>query len=603
LVVLSIYGDATEAADFQPRPAEATLTGDERKYPRVGVQNEWFPTHVIGERRFRVDGNVVIEVGGADTGEPRRASVGAEYQLRWMGAAEGIAFLAADRDFAKRDPTDPETDRQFHRLELSTMKWLDPLKLPAPSIKLTHRQDRYLAERAKDKPKSVVLARRLIVTPGGVVVLSDETAVFRGVLFAETVLHLVIGQHVTCFPVNEVDAKWDRVLRDGNPPSPDFGFVPTDDDTVERLQYVPAAVHDTALIVACPGDRSDVTCLTADDGKVRWRIPAIWEYERGFIGPSVFEHYIERFGLDYMTVSAAREPVPTGYENTDRKIDAKTAAKELQHRVQQKIKAVGQLAAAKKTFYARYEARITAGPIVVNGVDDFKRSRIYVAVRRSLKPEPGRVEQPEHGLIYEIDPHDQVAVIRGMTLLPRAVVRRPYRHVPGGIVLSCDRGCMVRLRTYETVFGGFMGPGAAADDLVLQIDWYREYLMRTPAAWLSAEPAASAPGFSKSRMFRPGSAYIRKKEDKIYELQINVVDLRTGLDRDLTLSIPFDGEIAIPETGVSSFNGEQFAVHGRQGVWIDDLRVDGKRLAVVVAVDARSPTELTFDLSALLDDE
>jgi hypothetical protein len=50
--------------------------------------------------------------------------------------------------------------------------------------------------------------------------------------------------------------------------------------------------------------------------------------------------------------------------------------------------------------------------------------------------------------------------------------------VSGGLVLSCDRGCLVRLRAYEPDYsGGFFGPGAMADDMVLQIDWYREYLI------------------------------------------------------------------------------------------------------------------------------
>ena len=58
--------------------------------------------------------------------------------------------------------------------------------------------------------------------------------------------------------------------------------------------------------------------------------------------------------------------------------------------------------------------------------------------------------------------------------------------------------------------------------------------MRSPSAWFIADPPTDVAGFSKARLFRPSRAYIRKKEDEVYELQINVVDLRTGSDRDLS---------------------------------------------------------------------
>jgi hypothetical protein len=130
--------------------------------------------------------------------------------------------------------------------------------------------------------------------------------------------------------------------------------------------------------------------------------------------------------------------------------------------------------------------------------------------------------------------------------------------------------------------------------------------MRSPTAWFIAAPPTDVAGFSKARLFRPSSAYIRNKEDEIYELQINVVDLRTGLDRDMTLSVPFKGSLPFPETGISSFNQgtltEHFYAHGPHVVGIDRLTVDGDRLKVVVT-HGSAPTELTFDVSAMLADE
>lgn len=44
-----------------------------------------------------------------DESKHRQASVSADYRLRWAGAAEGIAFLAAERDVAKLGPNDSES--------------------------------------------------------------------------------------------------------------------------------------------------------------------------------------------------------------------------------------------------------------------------------------------------------------------------------------------------------------------------------------------------------------------------------------------------------------------------------------------------------------
>jgi hypothetical protein len=598
LAALSLFGGIAAAVEFHPRPAEATLKDTERTYPRVSVEKDWFPTHSFGNRRYRVDANTVTEVTVPDKSKQRQASVPADYRLRWLGAAEGIAFFVADHDVARFDPDDPKSNRMFHRLELDSMKWLDPFKLPEPSIKPTQQQGIFLAQHAKDGTRKLVLADHLLVTPKGIVVFSTESVLYRNVYSPDFLQSELIGYHVSCYAAQDTEAKWDGIIRCGNQASRSVGFAMSSyDDSIERLTYVSGS-HDDDLILVCPGEREAVVCLTAADGKVRWRIPAIWEYERGFIGPSVYEHYIGRFGLDYMTVQTAKNPVLNGNEEIDRK--------ELRERIQSKMQARRKLTAASKAFYARSQGRITAGPIVAQNDDHLGSPRIYVAATRSLKPEPGGVEQPEHAFVYEIEAHSDRAEITGMTRLPRAVIGRPSRKVPGGFVLSCNQGCMVRLRTYEPVFGGVIGPGRAADDLVLQVDWYREYLMRSPTAWFIAAPPTDVAGFSKARLFRPSSAYIRNKEDEIYELQINVVDLRTGLDRDMTLSVPFKGSLPFPETGISSFNQgtltEHFYAHGPHVVWIDRLTVDGDRLKVVVT-HGSAPTELTFDVSAMLADE
>jgi hypothetical protein len=599
LFTLSLIVGTTAATEFRVLPDESTLRDSEQAYRRLGVETDWYPAHQVVDCRYRVDANTVIDVTSPDKSKHRQASVPTDYRLRWLGAAEGIAFLVADRDVAKFDPNHPELNRRFHRLDLALMKWLNPFKLPEPSIDHSRANVVHFGGSTAQKPQRHVLPDHLLVTPKGIVVLCEETIEQQDSCVPDFALHDLVGYHVSCYAPKDVEAKWDRAVPRANRARPNVGYsMRSYDDSIESLAFV-ANHHNDDLILVCPGECEAITCLAAADGKVRWRIPAIWEYERGFIGPSAFEHYIERFGLDYMEVQTAKRPVLYGDEE---EIDLK----EVRKRTRQKIRARRKLDAARKTFYARYQGRVTAGPIVVPDADRFGDPRVYVAAARSLKPEPGCMEQPEHALVYEIEPHGDGAEMTGMTRLPRAVIGRPYGKVPGGFVLSCDRGCMVRLRTYEPVFGAVMGPANAADDLILQIDWYREYLMRCPSAWFIADPPTDVTGFSKARLFRPSRAYVRSQEDKVCNLQINIVDLRTGLDRDMTLSIPFEGSLPIPETGLSSFNPgdptERLHALGPNGIYIDHLHVNGNRLTVAVAHGSQR-TALMFDLSGMLADE
>jgi hypothetical protein len=594
LLVHTLLGGITVAADFRARPFEATLTNDDRAYPRVGVKPNWYPTHQAGGRRYRVDANIVTDVTAEDESTHRRANVPEEYRLCWCGAAEGVAFLIANLDPVKLDPVAPESARRLHRLDLDAMKWLDPFVLPEPSI-----------EKARGviygsgEPQQYLLAEHLIVTPRGIVVLCEEMVENRSGLDYEIRPYDSVGFHVCCYAPTDVEAKWTRALRHDNRAHHSVGYAMRSyDDSIQQLAFVPGS-HGDDLILVCPGERDAIVCLTAVDGKVCWRVPAMWEYERGFIGPSVFEYYIERFGLDYLTVHAAERPVPRGSEDD---IDRK----ELRESIQRKLKASRKLAAARKAFYARYQGRITAGPIVVPDAGRGGRPVVYVAAVRSLKPDPGSVEQPEHAFVYEIDPRWDRVEINAMTRLPRSVVGRPLQSVPGGLVLSCDRGCMVRLRTYQPVFGGLMGPGRMANDLVLQIDWYREYLMPSPSAWFTARPRSGVADFSEARLFRPSVAYIRQMGDKVFHLRINVVDLRIGLDHDLALSVPFEGNLPMPDRELGSVNAghasERLSTSGPHAVWIDRLIINNDRLTTVVAHGSER-TAVTFDLSAMLADE
>ena len=262
LAVFSLFGVIAAADEFHSRPDEATLRVTERLYRRAGVEKDWHPIHVVGNHGYRIEGDTVIEVAISDKPKQRKVSVPADYRLRWLGAAEGIAFIVADRDVAKLDPDDPKSNRVFHRLDLDSMEWLDPFKLPEPSIKSAHQQRIFLGQQANEKPQTLVLADHLLVTLMGVVVLSAESDVYRDKSFPDFPQRELIGYHVSCYSAKETDAKWDTIIRNGNPAHRSVGFAMSS-VAGERLKAVLA--HDNSY-TELP---IDLSAMLADEVSVK----------------------------------------------------------------------------------------------------------------------------------------------------------------------------------------------------------------------------------------------------------------------------------------------------------------------------------------------
>src|SRR5204862_860145 len=48
-------------------------------------------------------------------------------------------------------------------------------------------------------------------------------------------------------------------------------------------------------LLVCPEAMEPVRCLNPDTGTEIWQVDRLWEFQRGFIGPSVWSHFISRF--------------------------------------------------------------------------------------------------------------------------------------------------------------------------------------------------------------------------------------------------------------------------------------------------------------------
>ena len=71
---------------------------------------------------------------------------------------------------------------------------------------------------------------------------------------------------------------------------------------IPRPQYADSAIrHLTWLddrLLVCAEAMQPILCLNGDTGSEIWRLERLWEFQRGFIGPSVWSHFISRYGIE-----------------------------------------------------------------------------------------------------------------------------------------------------------------------------------------------------------------------------------------------------------------------------------------------------------------
>src|SRR5206468_2379143 len=138
---------------------------------------------------------------------------------------------------------------------------------------------------------------------------------------------------------------------------------------------------DFSRVVVCPGVKQPLLCLWADTGKVRWRIPRIWELDRSADGNEIG---VTRFGLEG---NAGRPVEEEGDED-----EPKNKAQKLENE-----EAARKLVAARSEFDKKFDGYIAAGPIVTT---DF-RGQTFIAAARVRKSEAH--EAVADSFVYEID--------------------------------------------------------------------------------------------------------------------------------------------------------------------------------------------------------
>ncbi len=316
-------------------------------------------------------------------------------------------------------------------------------------------------------------------------------------------------------------------------------------------------------LLVCVGGAKSILELSAKDGKTNWEVERIWEYQRGYIGPSVWSHYLSRFG---------REPY---FQDTP---EAQTAVEE-----------------SRKRFEALYSGSVVAGPFIVDkplrgeGTD---RSLLVVAALEPRDPFDGYLSQQ---FVYEITARGgPVSVVA----LPRAVTGWASMTTGDHVVLACQGGAFACVASTGNTGSIGMGLGSAPDAIGC-VRWYREPEPSDHAAWMVCDPEGDPVALDARLGVRPaGGGWIERQGDKLFHFPLQLLDPLDGTTREAELRAPFDGEMTAPRTNYRS-DGNGIHPWGARGLALTHLGLAGDRLCVWLA-NSKQVWKLEFDARELL---
>jgi hypothetical protein len=462
-------------------------------------------------------------------------------QLAWLAADEKFVYLAGYTTDGNSEEPRPESPLRVRRLVLASGKWLDDLPVAG-----------------KPGPRDLEGIRGAVTGAGQVVILTETTDDDISWLLGTGQLR---SYRLTCFRAGETRPLWSKTFPSAGKVARPGAALLWAAREPERAQ--PAIRPLTWMgedLLVCAGSVQDLLCLEGGTGKDRWRLERVWEYERGFIGPSVWRHFLARGGEQ----DSEKRAIEKGREQDEKRPPAR-------------------------------RSHLVGGPVVVaapkgrlegGGPGD---QHIFVAVARGP-------ERYHHYLaecvIYELDSGGNP---RAMTSLPRMVRGGRFQAQPDGVVWACQGGAMVKLGISP---GDERGMGPGGPDRLCRVDWFRQVSPEEPTAWLRAGPAGDPVAFGDGVAFRVrGGGHVPTADGRVYNFPLSMINLKTGTDQALLLRVPHKGDLEEPKANFS-LSKDGWVTPGPHILAVTWLAVDGKRLRITLGMEKWART-VEFDLDQL----
>lgn len=521
----------------QPRLREVVLQFQEKRLRPVRIERPWVEEHPVGSLVFRLNGGELLVKAKASGDVVERASADSESGWRWLGSDDDHAYLTEWRD-QRPDGGDKTQPARIYRFSASTGK-----REPDAIVKIE------AGETASSNSQHFV---QDALTGHDRLIVLTTTAPGRN----------PTSYHVTAFRNDSTEPVWQHTSKfAGSRPGPGVFMW-----GVSGPRYASSAIRGLSWledrIIVCAGPMEDILYLSKD-GKLLRRTEKVWEFERGFVGPSVWQHYMRRIGR-------------TAFMD-DGKVDEK----------------------AVKTFYERFRSAIIGGPIVTRAYSSetgFTEWRVFVAVSRG--DARGLAGYVSDCVVYEID---DVGKVIAMVNVPRMIHGDQYAIDGGAVVWACDENGYSRFAHSKRPQGLGMGPGGP--DCIARIDWYRDLDSASPATWLTTDKVRDPVAFTDSYAYRVRTGgFVEEADKRIYRFPLLRTELADGRSRDMMLIVPMSSPIGLPDVNYSSrqLADGSMTTHIMQPhlAGITQLQVIGDELCIVLGLKNHS-VGLYFSLREL----
>lgn len=564
LVLLSacVLECAAAEGPFEPQYDQVTLEVSGRVHKPAGVRTPWAPRHQIASHAVIVREDS-IEDGDAKDGKPAWSVKSADgKKIGWLSSIGDVALIAAEVT-----PGGEEKPFEIRRFNVVKHQWEAPLVITDE----------------KKKPNQLEWCISALTNADRIAVLTEQAETGENNREVK-----VLGYRLALFRKGQDKPLWVKQFPTvGARPEPGVHVFAS-----SMPDYAGSAIRHLSWlgdgILLCAGEKDDIVILDGA-GAIKRKVERIWEYQRGFTGPSVWSHFISRFGFDSMVEAMAEggEGVVLGNDKGVGTPEHKKAVEEARKKLND----------ARKAFDDQNQCAIVGGPFVVPsanrkpGDQNNEGDHIFVAIAKG--PNKWNWGYLSDCIVYDLSAQGHV---EEMVNLPRMVNGAQVSIVSDGLVWGCQKGAIVKLAVPSDLSWG-MGPGGP--DLICKIDWYRQFPGVKLDGWLTAEKVGDVMTFDASHAFRAVSGgYVAKKDEKIYRFPVSVVDLKEGIESAAMLAVPFKGELRLPETNAATFDGKT-AARGPYLLGVTQLHIENSVLEVTLGVEGSS-AGVSFDLKAAL---
>ena len=353
-----------------------------------------------------------------------------------------------------------------------------------------------------------------------------------------------------------------------------------------------------AAVFACTGPHDAITAFEQKTGKELWTQAEIWEYRRGFIGPSVWSHFIGRFGREDRPDSSSK--VDSSKSDRELKDEAEDAVRielklrtdepkkenrDFTNRVERKLAALKAESKKEKAALAN-RCRIIGGPVFAGKED---AARIFVAVSEAEGPWGGYLATCRM-LELSAATGEPVAIIH----LPRSVAGTDLKVIDDGVLWRCQGGALARIRAGTEAPVVTMGGGGS--DGLGQLVWYREIVPGDVGEkpWLQTGAYGDPWIFSESSIIRlPAGGFISKSGDTTMHFPVEKLDLVSGKSVRGLLSLGISPALELPESNYRTRTDPGGIVsvtttRGTYGAAITRMEQEGDSLILTVATESGS---------------